>query len=112
MEQRGESREKRRNGSSRSLLIDNVISRDEIALTRGAQWTQDALWSKTAKNTDCSTGPIAPPFARLLAPLTCSLARSLRSLPRLWDSESLMSQNDLVLSHSAMDPGCNNQTKA
>ena len=35
------------------------------------------------------------------AALTCSLARSLRSLPRSWESELLMSQNDLVLSHSA-----------
>ena len=32
------------------------------------------LWSITAKNTDCSTGPLARPFARSLAPLTCSLA--------------------------------------
>ena len=29
-----------------------------------------ALWSITAKNTDCSTGPLARPFARSLAPLT------------------------------------------
>ena len=29
------------------------------------------------------------------------LARSLSSLPRSWESEFLMSQNDLVLSHSA-----------
>ena len=35
------------------------------------------------------------------AALTPSLAHSLRSLPRLWDSEFLMSQYDLVLSHSA-----------
>ena len=57
-----------------------------------------------AKNTDCSTGPLARPFARSLAPLPrslapdCllrsrpplrSLARSLRSLPRSWDSELL-----------------------
>ena len=43
----------------------------------------------------------------LLAPsaaLTCSLACSLRSLPRLWESEFFMSQNDLVLSHSAVPP--------
>ena len=40
----------------------------------------------------------------LLAPsaaLTRSLACSLPSLPRSWESEFLMSQNDLVLSHSA-----------
>ena len=63
-----------------------------------------ALWSITAKNTDCITGPLARPFARSVAPLTrslapdCSLrfaralrcahslARSLRSLPRSWES--------------------------
>ena len=42
-----------------------------------------------------------------LAPSTalmCSLARSLSSLPCLWENEFLMSQNDLVLSHSAMAP--------
>ena len=53
---------------------------------------------------DVSTGPLNRPFARSLAPLTlslapdcslrsrsaaltCSLARSLRSLPRSWESE-------------------------
>ena len=35
---------------------------------------RNALWSITAKNTDCSTGPLACPFARSLAPLTRSLA--------------------------------------
>ena len=46
-----------------------------------------ALWSGTNKNRDVSTGPLARPFARSLAPLTRSLACSLRSLPRSWDSE-------------------------
>ena len=32
------------------------------------------LWARTAKNTDCSTRPLARPFARSLAPITCSLA--------------------------------------
>ena len=45
------------------------------------------LWSGTNKNRDVSTGPLARPFAR--------------SLPRSWESELLMAQNDLVLSHSA-----------
>ena len=42
-------------------------------------------WSKTAKNTDCSTGPLARPFARSLAPLTRLLAPNclLRSRPPL-----------------------------
>ena len=44
-----------------------------------------ALWSIKAKNIDCSTGPLARPFARSLAPLTRSLAPhcSLRSSPPL-----------------------------
>ena len=33
-----------------------------------------ALWSGSNKNRDVSTGPLARPFARSLAPLTCSLA--------------------------------------
>ena len=49
------------------------------------------LWSRTAKNTDWSTGPLARPFAQSLAPLTRSLAPDcslclrppLRSLVRL-----------------------------
>ena len=53
-----------------------------------------ALWSGTNKNRDVSTGPLARPFARSL--------RSLRSLPRSWESEFLMSQTDLVLSHSGL----------
>ena len=73
----------------------------------------DALWSGTNKNRDVSTGPLARPSAHSLAPLTRSLApdsaaltrslaRSLRSLPGSWESEIIMSQKDLVLSHSAM----------
>ena len=75
-----------------------------------------ALWFKTAMNRDVGTGPLARPFAHtahlfacfrllaLLAPsaaLTRLVARSLRSLPRSWESEFSISQNDLVLSHSA-----------
>ena len=56
-----------------------------------------ALWSGTNKNRD---GPLARPFARLVAPLTCWLVCSLRSLPRSWESEFLMSYNDLVLFQS------------
>ena len=43
------------------------------------------LWSIIAKNTDCSTGPLASPFAHLLAPLTPSRAPDclLRSRPLL-----------------------------
>ena len=50
----------------------------------------NAQWGRTVKNWDVSTGPLARPFARLVAPLTRSLTphyslRSrapLRSLPR------------------------------
>ena len=70
-----------------------------------------ALWSGTNKNHGVSTGPLACPFALSLTPLTRSLAldcslclltplRSRRSLPRSWESELFMPQNDLVLSHS------------
>ena len=48
-----------------------------------------SLWLIIVKNTDCSTEPLARPFARSLVPLTCSLARSLRSLPRSWESKWL-----------------------
>ena len=51
----------------------------------------NAQWGRTAKNWDVGTGPLARPFARSLAPL-----------PRSWESEFLMSQNDLVLYHSAL----------
>ena len=81
-----------------------------------------ARWSGTNKNRDVSTGPLARPFAYSLAPLTrwlapncllrglpsaaltCSLACSLRSLPRSWESEFLTSQTDLVLYHGAVVP--------
>ena len=44
-----------------------------------------ALWAKKTKNPDGSTGPLACPFARSLAPLTRLLAPdcSLRSRPPL-----------------------------
>ena len=47
----------------------------------------DALWSNIEKKADVSTGPHARPFARLLVPLTRSLAPSLRLLPRSLESE-------------------------
>ena len=51
----------------------------------GEKKGKSTLWSKTAKNTDCSTGPLAHPFAHLLAPdyllrscsPLCSLIRSI-----------------------------------
>ena len=63
------------------------VGQTEVALngeTRSCQ-TSGSLWSITAKNTDCSTRPLARPFPRSLAPLTRSLAPdcSLRSCPPL-----------------------------
>ena len=56
-------------------------------------------FARTAHSFACSglLASLAPSAA-----LTRSLARSLRSLPRSWESEFLMSQNDLILSHSAV----------
>ena len=51
-------------------------------LSQGSFLSTNPLWSKTAKNTDWSTGSLARPFAR-------SLARLLRLFPHSWDSEWL-----------------------
>merc|ERR1712136_362106 len=74
---------------------------DSWVLTKALNYTA-ALRSGTNKNRtahsfDCSglLASLAPSAA-----LTRSLARSLRSLPRSWESEFFLSQNDLVLSHS------------
>ena len=103
----------------------DFLLRCVVATKIGAVDADGPQWGTTAKNSDVSTGPLACPFARLLTPLTCSLApdcslrsrpgpcalaaltrslaRSLHSLPHSWESELFMSHNDLVLSHSAMD---------
>ena len=51
----------------------------------------------------CSLAPLtrslAPHYSLNSCATLCSFARS---LPRSWESECLMSQNDLVLSHSAL----------
>ena len=58
-------------------------------------------FARTAHSFACSglLASLAPSAA-----LTRSLARSLCSLPRSWESEVLMSQNDLILSHSGLVP--------
>ena len=58
-------------------------------------------FARTAHSFACSglLASLAPS-----AGLTSALAYSLWSLPRSWESEFLMSQNDLVLSHSGMVP--------
>ena len=66
--------------------------KDDAKNHQDSPHTALALWSGTNKNIDVSTGPLAGPFTRSLA----------RSLPRSWERELLMSQNDLVLSLSGM----------
>merc|ERR1719204_2538565 len=89
---------------------------------RGSSHGDAALWFRLVKNQDVSTGPLAHPFARSLAPLTRSLAPDcslhwrppLRSLVRSLAHFAhfahslargkvriLMSQNHTVLNHSA-----------
>ena len=51
-----------------------------------------ALWSRSNKNTNWNTGPLAHPFACIAYSFACSallasLTRSLCSLPRSWDSK-------------------------
>ena len=53
-----------------------------------------ALWFKTAKNRDFSTGPLTRLFTRSLAPLTHSRARG--------KENEKMSKIDLVLSHCVL----------
>ena len=62
-----------------------AVSVGEKGIFRGGGVVGTALWSGTTKNQDVSTGPLARPFARSLAPLTRSLAPdcSLRSRPPL-----------------------------
>ena len=77
-------------------MVDNS---QEYRLYYWATHSSVCLFARTA-HSFASSGLLA-----LLAPsaaLTRSLVPSLRSLPRSWESEFLMSQNDLVLSHSAL----------
>ena len=63
-----------------------------------------ALWARTTKNTDRATRSSVCSFACTAHLFACSalLARSLRSLPRSWESELFLSQNDLNLPHSGV----------
>ena len=99
-----------------SILVTHSNNKKEKI--HGPAITVIALWFWTFKNRNRSTGPIASLFARSLAPLTHSLAPhcSLRSrAPRAHSFtrsvthsrfygkvDDPMSQNDLVLSHSAL----------
>ena len=72
-----------------SICIPQIIisgyDRERGRRGKRRQEKPNTLWLITAKNTDLSTGPLASPFARSLAPLTRSLAPdcSLRSRPPL-----------------------------
>ena len=77
-------------------MVDNS---QEYRLKYWATRSSVRSFARTAHLFACSR------LLALLAPsaaLTRSLARSLCSLPRSWESEFLMSQNDLILSHSGM----------
>ena len=65
-----------------AMVVEEV---DDVIAEVGAAEEAVTLWSGTNKNKDVSTGPLARPFARSLAPLTRSLAPdcSLRSRPPL-----------------------------
>ena len=52
--------------SAKRLKMDDTVRILLVSL--------NALWSRTAKNTDLSTGPLSCNFARFLAPLTRLLA--------------------------------------
>ena len=75
-----------------------VENNQEYRLKYWATRSSIRSFAHTAHSFACSglLASLAPSAA-----LTRSLARSLRSLPCSWESDFLMSQNDLVLSHSA-----------
>ena len=73
-----------------SWLFWTIVSRWPFWSKCGKRWLvsfhlSNPQWARSTKNTDWSTGPLARPFARSLAPLTRSLAPdySLRSRPPL-----------------------------
>ena len=103
-----------------SNMWKSNLVRTVMSFVRTVVWEHAALWSGTNKNPDVSTGPLTRLFARLLAPLTrllappcslcsraplrslvCSLVHFAHSLT-CRKVNDLMSQNDLVLSHSAL----------
>ena len=89
-----------------SLVTQLIHSPFPATQLRAGTEASEALahWARIIKNPDESTGPLARPFARTAHSFACSgllaslapsaaltrlLARSLRSLPRSWDSELL-----------------------
>ena len=67
-----------------SFLFHGDVLQNDVG---GEERATTALWARLTKNTDWSTEPLAL-LARSAA-LTHSLAHSLRSLPRSWDSNKL-----------------------
>jgi len=60
----------RTGGSPSHRIYDRTLLSPSTMYTMLMGTRADALWSITAKNTDCRTGSLARPFARSLAPLT------------------------------------------
>ena len=56
----------------RVKAIKSVVEKGDVkvSIVSIVSMTRDALWFGTDKNRDVSTGPLARPYARSLAPLT------------------------------------------
>ena len=94
--------------SKKRLLVGRNVFTVKTAQENWTAYQQDASLHCGSEYSRIQTEVLGHLLAHSLAcsaALTPSLARSLCSLPRLWESEFLMSQNDLVLSHSAVPGG-------
>ena len=94
--------------TSQRTSLDSQIWPFLVVSTKPKLFTNStviALWSRTAKNTDCSTGPLTRPFARSLAPLTRSLAPdcSLRPRPLLRSLVCSLAHSDHSLTRETVN---------
>ena len=102
--------ERRREGGRRG---GRRRKRERYSTERGNHQT---LWSRTTRNQDIRTGPLAHPsvcpfastthlfaFSMLRTLLTCSAALTHSLVGHLWDSEWYMLVNEAVLDHSAKE---------
>ena len=67
----GGTRKEKKTHLINNSKMNGLLSQKETVELNGKY----ALWSRTARNPDCSTGPLAHPFALLLVPLSSLLAR-------------------------------------